>query len=113
MRLGHDLLISVNDKMNSPFREYFFSRNFAYKTLAKSTEFTVIVDNCIAKDDYTRKTNKVKQPALLHIKIIAKLERPQSNEQLNRGKITEPHNGSNKLTTNQQQQNHQLPKHIT
>ena len=47
-RLGHDLPISVDDRMISPFREDFISQNFAYgkfpenKTLAKISKFTVI-----------------------------------------------------------------------
>ena len=46
-RLGHDLPISVNDRIFHPFGRVIFSRNFAYskfhenKTLAKIFEFTV------------------------------------------------------------------------
>ena len=46
-RQRHDLPISVNDRVISPFHEGLFSRNFAYakfrenKTLAKIYEFTV------------------------------------------------------------------------
>ena len=46
-RLGHDLHISVNDRVISVFREDFIFGNFAYakfrenKTLAKISELTV------------------------------------------------------------------------
>ena len=45
--LGHDLPLSVNDRVISPFHEILFSRNLAYakfhknKTLEKYSEFTV------------------------------------------------------------------------
>ena len=47
-RLGHDIPISVNDRVILPFREGLISRNFAYakfrknKTLAKIFDFTVL-----------------------------------------------------------------------
>ena len=47
MRLGHDLLKSVKDRVISPFLKILFSRNFAYakfcenKTLTKISKFTV------------------------------------------------------------------------
>ena len=34
-RLGYDLLISVNDRMNPPFREDFIFKNFTCKVLRK------------------------------------------------------------------------------
>ena len=49
-RLWHDLPISVNDRVISPFRADFISRTFAYakfrenKTLAKISEFPVCPD---------------------------------------------------------------------
>ena len=51
-RIWHDLLISVNDRVISPFHEGLFSRNFAVakfrenKTLAKASEFTVTNLEC-------------------------------------------------------------------
>ena len=47
LRLGHNLLISLNDRVNRVFPRILFSRNFAYvkfcdnKTLAKISKFTV------------------------------------------------------------------------
>ena len=42
-RLGHDLPISVNDEMISPFREgYIFTKFRENKALAKISEYTVL-----------------------------------------------------------------------
>ena len=55
MQQGHELPISENDRVISPFREDLISRNFAYakfrenKALAKISEFTVF--NCIDLDN--------------------------------------------------------------
>ena len=44
MRLGYDLPASVNDKMISPFLDYFIFT----KLLAKISEFTVFISNKVS-----------------------------------------------------------------
>ena len=63
----YSFTISVNDRVISPFREVFISRNFAYvkfrenKTLAKISEFTVsFLYNVFAE------SKKLDEPAQMH-----------------------------------------------
>ena len=93
LRLGHDLPISVNDRVISPFREDFIFTKLAKfrknKTLAKISEFTVAIFNAhpgidpgplVPKSDtLTRKNNVVRSTDRLNMIIAVDLDvKPQT-----------------------------------